>query len=86
MLHLRGIATVEKYLMDTEIFTLYVPKEIDYDYRLTVYSLCDKYQYFTDKFIKGKVTYLLFYPRGYEMPSNPMHKGLVKFRLDFSKK
>jgi hypothetical protein len=86
MLHLRGIAIIDHYMDIHEIFTLYVPKEIDYDYWLTVYSLCDKYQYFTDKFIKGKVTYLLFYPRGYEIPSNPMHKSLVKFRLDFSKK
>ena len=63
MKHLRGIAVIEKYLGESEIFTLYVPKEIDYDYWLNVYSLSDKYLYFTDKFKKGEVTYLLFYPR-----------------------
>jgi hypothetical protein len=86
MKRLRWIAVIETYLKKSEIFTLYVPKDTDIDYRLTVSIAMDKYIYITERFKWIDAEYLLFYPREYRLPSNPMYKKLQKFRHDFCEK
>lgn len=86
MKHLRGIDLINDYLRKSEIFTLYVPKETDMEYRLKVSIAMEKYIYITERFKWLDAEYLLFYPREYKLPSHPSYKDLQKFRYDFCKK
>lgn len=83
MKRLRGIDTIKEYLRNSEIFTLYVPKECDCNYRLTVSKMMDDYQYITERFHNLNDNYLLFYPKEYRLPSDPNYKILFKYREEF---
>lgn len=79
---LRWVGIIDRYFEASVIFTLYVPKEIDYDYRINVYDKCDKYNYINEKFINKGITYLLFYPKEFDEPDDENNKKLIKVRQD----
>jgi len=86
MKHLRGIAIIEKYLNQSEIFTLYVPKETDRDYRIRICMAMREHDYITERFKWLDAEYLIFYPKDFGVPSHPKYPDLFKFRKDFCKK
>ena len=75
---------INNYLNRSEIFSLYIPKEIDFDYRRTIYKMCWDYQYTNIKFHKDKINYLLFYPKEFEEEWHPKHQILLQCYKDLS--